>query len=303
MIAVRNLSKEFGGIKALKGVSLQVDAGETFGLIGPNGAGKTTLVRILTGQIAPTGGEILFEGEKIDPREERYRLRMGLVPQDPALYGRLTARENLALLARLYGIENVFIGEKVDELLAWSGLKEHADREVRNYSRGMQQRLSLAMGLVHSPDIIYLDEPTSGLDPTARSSLWELIQRLSGEGKSTFVTTHNMEEADHICQRLAILVDGSIREEGTPEYIKGRLGKDRIELTLTESRRQELDALCARLGLTWKEEGEKAVIAGPDLADKLPQILNGLAGYVRNLHYREVTLEDAFLRFMQEVGE
>lgn len=303
MISVQDLSKEFNGVQALEGITLCVERGETFGLIGPNGAGKTTLIRILTGQIAPSRGEIRLEGEPVDPREPRYRLRVGLVPQEASFYGRLTARENLTMLGFLYGIEKRDVRERIDGLLAWAGLEEHAARQVRFFSRGMQQRLSLAMGLVHRPDLIYMDEPTSGLDPAARSSLWELILRLSEEGRSIFITTHNMEEADHICGRLAILVKGNIREEGTPDYIKGRLGKDRVELRLTDSRDRDLDDLCRRLDLAWKAEGDIAVITGSDLTGKLPEIVSGLAGSVRNLHYREVTLEDAFLRFMREVGD
>jgi ABC-2 type transport system ATP-binding protein len=303
LISVLDLSKEFDGIRALDGVSLHVERGETFGLIGPNGAGKTTLVRILTGQIAPSRGEIRLEGDRVDPREPRYRLKVGLVPQEAAFYGRLTACENLILLGQLYGLDKKEVTARVDYLLAWAGLREHAARQTRHFSSGMQQRLSLTMGLIHAPEIIYLDEPTSGLDPAARSSLWELINRLSEEGRAVFVTTHNMEEADHICARLAILVDGTVRGEGTPSQIKGLLGRDRIELRLTEDRGGDLDDLSRRLGFTWRADGDLIIISGGDLAAKLPEIVAGLAGSVRNLHYREVTLEDAFLRFMREVGD
>jgi ABC-type multidrug transport system ATPase subunit len=301
VISVRDLSKEFDGVKALDGVTLSVAGGETFGLIGPNGAGKTTLIRILTGQTAPSGGDILLDGETVDPLEARYRLRIGLVPQEPAFYGRLTAHENLTLLAGLYGIDRQEAPARVADVLSWAGLEEHAARQVRFLSRGMQQRLSLAMGLVHRPDLIYLDEPTSGLDPEARLSLWDLILRLAEEGRSIFLTTHNMEEADRICDRLAILIGGNLREEGTPERIKGLLGTDRVEAIMIEDRSAELDALADRLGLSWKSEGEMVIITGPELPDKLPEIASGLVGSVRNLHYREVTLEDAFLRFMHEV--
>lgn len=302
MISVKDLSKEYVGVKALDGVSLAVEKGEKFGLIGPNGAGKTTLVRILTGQTAPSSGKILMEGTPVEPLEPRYRLRVGLVPQEPAFYGRLSARENLALLARLYGIDGRAAYERTGWLLSWAGLENHAERQARFFSRGMQQRLSLAMGLVHQPDLIYLDEPTSGLDPEARVSLWELILRLAEEGKSVFLTTHNMEEADHLCDRLAILVTGRLREQGSPRYIKGLLGADRLEVRLQEGHVTELDALCARLGLSWKMEEDLAIVTGPDLPDKLPEIASGLAGSLRGLHYREVTLEDAFLRFMREAG-
>jgi ABC-2 type transport system ATP-binding protein len=167
--------------------------------------------------------------------EERYRLVVGLVPQEASFYGRLTARENLALLGRLYGMNPKEAGERGEELLSWIDLTESGDRQVRFFSRGMQQRLSLAMGLIHKPEIIYLDEPTSGLDPAARNSIWELLHRLSEEGRSIFITTHNMEEADHVCSKLAILVKGTVREQGTPAYIKGLLGGDIEEVTLEDA--------------------------------------------------------------------
>ncbi len=303
MISFRDLSKQFDGIKALDGVTLSIEAGETFGLIGPNGAGKTTLIRILTGQIAQDRGEITLDGKPVDPRDPHYRLQVGLVPQEPAFYGRLSARENLGLMARLHGAGGEELERRVTELISWAGLEEHAGRQARFFSRGMQQRLSLIMGMVHQPELVYLDEPTSGLDPEARSSLWDLILRLSEEGRSIFMTTHNMEEADRICDRLAILVEGTVREEGTPEQIKGLLGADRVELRLTDDRSSDLDEICARLGLSWSSEEDLIIITGRELPDKLPHIASSLAGSVRNLHYREVTLEDAFLRFMREVAD
>ena len=301
IISARDLGKEFHGMWALKGVDLSLEKGETLGVIGPNGAGKTTIVRVLTGQISPSRGEIYCEGEAVDPARMGFRMRIGLVPQEASFYGRLTARENLALLARLYGLPGDRIAARTDELLEWAGLLEHARRQVRFFSRGMQQRLSLAMGLVHQPEIIFLDEPTSGLDPEARSAVWELILRLQEEGKTVFITTHNMEEADHICTRLAILVRGEIREQGTPQHIKSLLGTDRVELRLSEESEGELEKVCASLGIYWKKKGEAFVLTGPDLPEKLPAIISHLAVGLRDMHYREVTLEDAFLRFMREV--
>lgn len=301
MIAAEYLSREFDGVKALDGVSLQVGVGETFGLIGPNGAGKTTLIRILTGQIAPSGGVILLQGEAVDPRDARYRLRVGLVPQEASFYGRLTARENLELLGGLYGLEKGLSRRRSRELLSWVGLDGDADRQVRDFSRGMQQRLSLAMGLVHRPQLVFLDEPTAGLDPSGKRSIWELVDKLSSEGGSVFLATHDMEEADRLCDRLAVLFKGIVREEGAPSYIKGLLGRDQLELRLSEGRGQDLDGLLAGLGLRWSEERDLVTVTGPDLIDKLPDILAGLPGAVRHVNYREVTLEDAFLHFMREV--
>lgn len=301
LLQVRGLEREFDGVKALDGLDLEVRKGETFGLIGPNGAGKTTLIRVLTGQIAPSRGEIIVEGKKTDPRQPAFRRRIGLVPQEASFYGLLTAGENLALLGRLYGMSGEEISLRVEELLRWAGLMEYSGRQVRFFSRGMQQRLSLAMGLVHRPDIIFLDEPTSGLDPEARRSVWNLIRELSGQGRTVFMTTHNMEEADHLCDRLAILVRGRVRERGTPEEIKGLLGTDRLELRLDREGAAELEALCRELSLSWKEEEGVYVLTGTSLPEKLPAVASRLTGTLRDLHYREVTLEDAFLRFMEEV--
>lgn len=302
LLEARGLEKDFAAFRALDGVDLEVERGETFGLIGPNGAGKTTLVRILTGQLAPTRGEVLVERSALDPADPSFRRRIGLVPQEPSFYGRLTPLENLSLLARLYGMASEDISSRAEELLDWAGLREHARRQVRFFSRGMQQRLSLAMGLVHDPDVVFLDEPTSGLDPEARGAVWELVWQLSAQGRTVFLTTHNMEEADHLCDRLAILVRGRVLERGTPERIKRLLGTDRLELRLDPGSLPELHSLCRELSLDWREEGETIVLTGASLPEKLPRIASRLSGGLRDLRYREVTLEDAFLRFMEEVG-
>ncbi len=299
-LEVRELEKEFQGFKALDGVSLEVEKGETFGLIGPNGAGKTTLIRVLTGQITPTRGEILVDGERVRPEDHPFRRRLGLVPQDPSFYGRLTPSENLTVLARLYGMAPERIAARVRELLDWTGLREEARKQVRFFSRGMQQRLSLAMGLIHDPEIVFLDEPTSGLDPEARSAVWELVRSLSGQGRTVFMPTHNME-ADRLCHRLAILVRGRVRERGTPAEIKRLLGTDRLELRLDGEGMPELQRTCRELSLDCRVEEGVVVLTGDALPEKLPLIAHRLSGSLRDLHYREVTLEDAFLRFMEEV--
>jgi ABC-2 type transport system ATP-binding protein len=303
VISVEDLTKEFDGIKALQGVSFDIGKGETFGLIGPNGAGKTTLIRILTGQIAPTAGKIRFQGEEIDTKERRYRLKVGLVPQEAAFYGRLNARENLELIGRLYAIEKSGASQRATELLDWAGLAEHAERQVRFFSRGMQQRLSMAMGLMHGPHLLYLDEPTSGLDPEARVALWEMIQRLAAQGASILLTTHNMEEADRLCRRLALLVDGSIRKEGSPEDIKSMLGGDRIEISLDLPDDKTLDDLCGRLGLSWTVEEGRLIVWGERLSQKIPEIIMALSPRVRELRQRPATLDDAFLSFMGKVRQ
>lgn len=304
MIEVEDLSKDYGGLKALEGVTLRVKEGETLGLIGPNGAGKTTLIRILTGQIPPTGGRILLDGKPVDPRDRSYRLRVGLVPQEPSFYGRLTAMENLRLLGELYRLSGDDLQRRCEALLSLVGLREDAHRQVRHFSGGMRQRLSVAMGLVHDPEIVYLDEPTSGLDPAARTAVWSALGLLSEEGKTVILTTHFMEEADRLCHRIALLVHGRIRRTGTPEEVKEILGKDRLEIRLRRVEGKELDRLCRELNLHWEavEEG-MVILRGPDLADKIPRLSSALSGSIVTLHYRETTLEDAFVRFVEEVGD
>lgn len=303
VLEARELEMEFRGFRALDGVDLRVKRGEAFGLIGPNGAGKTTFVRVLTGQLSPTRGEVRVEGKALRPGDPAFRRRIGLVPQEPSFYGRLNPAENLSLLIKLYGLDSQRSASRVEELLDWAGLREHAQKQVRFFSRGMQQRLSLTMGLVHDPEIVFLDEPTAGLDPEARGSVWELVRELSAQGRTVFLTTHNLEEADHLCDRLAILVRGRIRERGTPAEIKRRLGTDRLELRLDRESLPELQALCRELSLDCREEEGKMVLTGFSLPEKLPRIASRLSGGLRDLRYREVTLEDAFLRFMEEVGD
>jgi ABC-2 type transport system ATP-binding protein len=187
--------------------------------------------------------------------------------------------------------------------LDWAGLAEHAERQVRFFSRGMQQRLSMAMGLMHGPHLLYLDEPTSGLDPEARVALWEMIQRLAAQGASILLTTHNMEEADRLCRRLALLVDGSIRKEGSPEDIKSMLGGDRIEISLDLPDDKTLDDLCGRLGLSWTVEEGRLIVWGERLSQKIPEIIMALSPRVRELRQRPATLDDAFLSFMGKVRQ
>ncbi len=218
MIRVSQLVKYYNGLKALEDVSFHVREGEIFGLLGPNGAGKTTLVGILTTEIKPTHGTARIKGIDVvnDPLAVKHLI--GVVPQHRSLDRKLTARENMLVMARAYGIKNP--RKRAGDLLSLVGLADRAEGGIREYSGGMLQKLLVARALIHDPKILFLDEPTLGLDPQARIAIWEEILRLKDEGKTMILTTHYMEEADRLCDRVAIMNQGKIVKEGTPENLK-----------------------------------------------------------------------------------
>lgn len=216
VIEVEALSRSFGPIRAVDGLTFQVYEGEVFGLLGPNGAGKTTTVRLLNGVLAPSGGRARVLG--LDPVKdgERLRQRTGVLTETPSLYERLTARENLAILGALYGLPQPVLSRRVARTLEEFGLAERADDRVGGFSKGMRQRLALARALLHEPPLLFLDEPTSGLDPEAARQVTELIGRLSRqEGRTVLLCTHNLNEAQRLCDRVAVMDRGRLLALGT----------------------------------------------------------------------------------------
>jgi len=227
LIEVDQLTKRFGDVTALTGLSFSVNRGEVFGLLGHNGAGKTTTVRLLNGLLAPDHGTIRVGG--LSPFTDGVTLRAttGVLPESPALDERLTGRENLAIFADLFGIPPDKIQERLAALLRDFGLSDRADERVGNYSKGMKQRLALARTLLHEPEILYLDEPTAGLDPVAAHQVQELVTALSAEeGRTVLLATHNLAEAQQLCDRLAVLREGRLVALGTHEELALRLGRE-----------------------------------------------------------------------------
>jgi ABC-2 type transport system ATP-binding protein len=210
IVEVRDLTKRYGPIEALAGVSFDIEAGELFGLLGPNGAGKTTLIAILTGLKPSTSGSARLHGKPITTTSQDARREVGLAPQELALYPDLTARENLTFFGRLYGMNGQSLANRVNEVLTTVGLTDRADDRVGNYSGGMQRRLNFGAAIVHEPKIVFLDEPTVGVDPQSRAHIFDEVRRLNAAGTTVVYTSHYMEEVQALCRRVGILDRGRL---------------------------------------------------------------------------------------------
>jgi ABC-2 type transport system ATP-binding protein len=271
-IEVEALEKRYGDVRALAGISFSAGPGEVFGLLGHNGAGKSTTIRILTGRARPTAGRARVLGHPVPDELEHVRARINLVAETPTLYERATAKENLDLFCKLYGLPTV----RGDEALERVGLATSAARKVKTFSTGMRQRLMLARAVLNDPRVLFLDEPTRGLDPQSANELHALVRELADRGAAILLTTHDMTEADSLCDRVAFLAEGSIAALDTPRALKLRLGgPSEVDVVLD-------DGSDTRVGLD-RNGG----------ADRLHALVT--AGRVRALHSREATLADVFI--------
>lgn len=253
MSAIRTtgLSKRYGETVAVDDLSVTVESGEVFGMLGPNGAGKSTLIGMLCTLSTPTDGEATVNGYDIRSERDAVRDSIGVVFQEPALDEELTAAENLAFHARMYGLSREERRERIGDLLDLVELADVADDPVGEYSGGMKRRLEIARGLIHEPEVLFLDEPTLGLDAQTRRATWRYIERMNDErGVTVVLTTHYMEEADHLCDRVAIVDDGNVIALDTPTTLKAQQGGDMLELGLEG----DVATLTARLeGTPWVE--------------------------------------------------
>jgi len=231
LIEVHELVKRFGDLTAVDHVSFAVNAGEVFGLLGPNGAGKSTIIKMLTTLLPPTSGSASVAGFDVIHQQMAVRRRIGYVPQALSADGNLTGYENLLIFAKLYDLPRAGRASKVREALAFMGLQDAADKLVRTYSGGMIRRLEVAQAMLHQPQVLFLDEPTVGLDPVARKAVWEHLGHLRAETRMTiFLTTHYMEEADSLCDRVAIMHLGKVVAMGTPAELKAAMGGNDVTL-------------------------------------------------------------------------
>jgi ABC-2 type transport system ATP-binding protein len=259
VLACRDLRKRYGERLAVDGVGFQVAAGETYGLLGPNGAGKTTTISMICGLLRRDGGEVTVAGVSLDRDPGAVKAAIGYVPQDVALYQDLTGRENLRFWARMYGLAGGELADRVDGALTVVGLTERAGDKVAAYSGGMQRRLNIAAGLLHRPRLLVLDEPTVGVDPQSRNAILENVEALGGEGVAVLYTTHYMEEAERLCDRVGIIDQGRLIAEGTRRELVATIGeRDRIELAASG----DLVGLAAAARRALDGVDEATVVAG-----------------------------------------
>ncbi len=228
MFRVENLLKRYGDLIAVDRISFEVRRGEIYGLLGPNGAGKTTTMSVLSGLLRPDDGSVHFDGIDLLAEPIRVKQCLGVVPQETALYETLTARENLRFWGGLYGLSGAALGAAVDRVLEQVGLTARAGDRVRTYSGGMKRRLNLALGIVHGPKAVLMDEPTVGIDPQGRANILDTVRAVAAAGTTVLYTTHYLEEAETLCDRIGIMDHGKILAEGTVADLKARAGQEEI---------------------------------------------------------------------------
>lgn len=272
MIEVKGLTKKYGELLAVDSISFNVEKGEIFGFLGPNGAGKTTTIKILTGELEPTDGDVKVAG--FNPVSDRKNLHkiIGVVPEVQNLYERMTAKENLTFFAKLYDINH----KRVDELLEQFDLQEWANEKVKNFSLGMKQRLLLARGLLPKPDILFLDEPTKGLDPYTARYIRSIIREVNKKGATIFLTTHYMEEADELSDRVVIIDKGKIIVCDNPENLKRSQDKGIIKITLKDPMEEQ------QFSLSDNQTG-----------NRIKELLQ--SGRLLSMETEKATLEDVFI--------
>jgi len=234
ILETRNLTKKFGDFTAVNEVNLAIQEGEIFGLLGPNGAGKTTTISMITGLLKPTSGSITVDGIDLLTDTNKVKAKLGLVPQELALYPTLSARDNLKFFGSIYGLGGTKLRERVDVMLAMVELTERANEAIQNYSGGMKRRINIAAGLLHQPEVLFLDEPTVGVDPQSRNAIFEAVEELNRAATTVIYTTHYMEEAQRLCHRVAIIDEGQIIALDTPQALINSLGGGILVLGLDD---------------------------------------------------------------------
>lgn len=301
-IKVQNLTKRYGDVAAIDGIGFEVENGEIFGFLGPNGAGKTTTIRIMTGLLRPDGGAAFVAGYDVTKNPIEVKQRIGIVPEVSNAYVDLSAWENLVLMGKLYGISERRLQEKI-KLLKEFGLYEVKDRLVKGFSKGMKQKLLLCMALVNDPEILFLDEPTSGLDVESARLLREKVKQYNRDGKTVFLSTHNMEEANQLCNRLAIINRGKIAAIDAPENLRAKsMELQYIEAVFDKSLNMKEISKCPSMGET-SFSGNKIKIytANPfEVIEFLVDFAKGNGLRILSLNTMMPSLEDIFIKLIRE---
>ncbi|HLW00907.1 MAG TPA: ATP-binding cassette domain-containing protein [Ktedonobacterales bacterium] len=307
MIETHKLTKTFKArkntVEAVRGVDLEVRENEIFGFMGPNGAGKTTTMRMLSTLLDPTGGQATVCGYDLRRESEKIRKQIGYVGQKGGAEPKETGRENLVLQGRLYGMSKAEADKRASELISRLDLDTFADRLIKTYSGGQRRRLDIAMGMMHRPRLLILDEPTTGLDPQSRARIWDEVRRLRAEGMTIFLTTHYMDEADSLCDRLAIIDNGKIVGEDTPNALKQQIAGDIITLGLNMQNgtgAKVKETLGAQPFLRELQETDNGlqlyVERGEEVLPDVLRLLDHNGTRIRTVTLARPTLEDVFLR-------
>ncbi|MGH9292967.1 MAG: ATP-binding cassette domain-containing protein [Acidimicrobiales bacterium] len=295
-VIVESLSKSYGELRAVRDVSFEVEAGETFGFLGPNGAGKSTTISMLCTLVRPTSGRAVVAGADVVAQKALVRSRIGLVFQDPTVDDYLTAAENLRFHAELYGVARSEVGARMGAVLEMVGLDDRRDDVVRTFSGGMRRRLEIARGLLHSPRVLFLDEPTVGLDPQTRVHIWSYIATLKASEKITiFLTTHYMDEAEY-CDRIAIIDNGEIVALDTPEALKAGVGQDRVEVGTAEPA-EVMAVLEAAFGLKASMSEGVVTFHVENGAEFVPRLFAEARLPIASIRVARPTLDDVFMTY------
>jgi ABC-2 type transport system ATP-binding protein len=305
VLAVTGLEKRYGDLTAVDGVSFVIARGETYGLLGPNGAGKTTTISMVAGLLAADGGSVTVAGRAVVPDAVEVKRHIGLVPQDLAIYPELTARENLTFFGRLQGLRGDRLRRRTQEVLDLIGLTDRAKDRTKEYSGGMKRRLNIGVGLLHRPTLLILDEPTVGVDPQSRNAILESVEALSGEGMAVLYTTHYMEEAERLCDRIAIVDSGRIQAEGTrDELIRLTGGVDHIRLTGTGHLAEAAEVL-ARLPAVERVDADRhtLTLTVRDAPSAVSHVVTGATSAGMSLSDVEITRPDLESVFLHLTGK
>ena len=310
MIQVKNLTKKFANVEALKGISFSIEKGEIYGLLGPNGAGKTTTISILSTLTKQDAGEVLLNGFDINKEAQKIKRIIGVVPQEIALYQELTAYDNLIFWGGLYDIPADKLKAKVEEILKLVGLFERKDDKIKTYSGGMKRRINIASALLHSPEIIFMDEPTVGIDPQSRNLIYEVIEKLNKSGITIVYTTHYMEEAERLCKHIGIIDNGKIIAQGTLDELRDKSDSKQcivIKISNMMSEHVETQGVVSKFmgeeisempGRNFFFRNGALQYFSKDIKNDLPRLINRLSKFSLEISHVDIqrpTLESIFL--------
>ncbi len=301
MIKVREISKSFGNIKALKPVSFKINRGEIFGLLGPNGAGKSTTINILNTLLEPDNGEVIIDGINLKDYKSDCKLIIGVVPQEIALYEDLSAYDNLMFWGSLYHIPKAILKSKANNVLEMLGLSDRKNDSIKSYSGGMKRRINLASSILHNPKILLMDEPTVGVDPQSRNHIFEVIEKLNKEGMTIIYTTHYMEEAERLCNTIAIIDTGNIVAQGTLKELRETSGaKDLLTIKLADLNTTTISNIKSSLpSFTLDSNFNTLKVECANISNEILIVINHIqnaGGVIESIDTQIANLESIFLK-------